>query len=255
MGHAVARTRVPTQRLAPAGVTRALWTIVVLLSLIGVAVVMRRTFAILAPAAVPAPRGAPAVAALDAGFRRHAVLTTIHIIPGLLFILLGPLQFVRRLRNRRPRLHRWTGRVAVASGMIIGSTALVMSPQMAIGGISETFATTFFAIFFLVALVKGFLAVRRRDFASHREWMIRAYAIGLAVTTIRPIVGILFATSKLTHLTPHDFFGAAFWLGFSMHAVAAEVWINMTRPRPRTDSLNTTEPKKSRRLGVLGVKT
>ena len=242
MGHAVVRTRVPTQRLAPAGVTRALWAMIVLLSLIGVAVVMRRTFAILAPAAVPVPRGAPDVAALDAGFRRHALLTMMHIIPGLLFILLGPLQFVRRLRNRRPRLHRWTGRVAVASGLIVGSTALVMSPQMSIGGISETFATTFFGIFFLVALVKGFLAIRRRDFTMHREWMIRAYAIGLAVTTIRPIVGVLFATSKLTHLTPHDFFGAAFWLGFSMQAVAAEVWINTTRPRVKGDSLTVAAP-------------
>ena len=42
------------------------------------------------------------------------------------------------------------------------------------------------------------------------------FAIGLAVATIRPIVGIFFATSRLTHLTPRDFFGTAFWLGFTL---------------------------------------
>jgi hypothetical protein len=60
--------------------------------------------------------------------------------------------------------------------------------------------------------------------------MIRVFAIGSAVAAIRPIVGIFFATRKLTHLTPHDFFGIAFWLGFTIQLMAAEIWINYTRP-------------------------
>jgi hypothetical protein len=67
--------------------------------------------------------------------------------------------------------------------------------------------------------------------------MIRAFAVGLAVAAIRPIVGVFFATSRLTHLTPHDFFGAAFWLGFTSMLLAAEVWINATRPRARPSSI------------------
>jgi hypothetical protein len=59
---------------------------------------------------------------------------------------------------------------------------------------------------------------------------IRAYSIGLAVTTIRPIVGVFFATSRLTGLTPRDFFGIAFWLGFTAHVVAAELWISRSAP-------------------------
>jgi hypothetical protein len=62
--------------------------------------------------------------------------------------------------------------------------------------------------------------------------MIRAYAIGLAITTIRLIVGIFFATSRLTGLTPYEFFGTAFWIGFVLHFIAAEVWIYKTRPAP-----------------------
>ena len=50
-----------------------------------------------------------------------------------------------------------------------------------------------------------------------------------AVATIRPIVGVFFATSRLTHLTPRDFFGTAFWLGFTMQLMVAEIWINYTR--------------------------
>jgi uncharacterized membrane protein len=208
---------------------RILWLITIFLVLIGVAIVVRRTLAFFAPSS-GSPRF-PEAAAMDASFASHRALTILHIFPGLLFVALGPFQFVRTLRNRRPRLHRWMGRIFVVSGIVIGSTALIMSPQMAIGGANETAATMFFAIIFLFCLIKGWLSIRRRKVALHREWMIRAFAIGLAVATIRPIVGIFFATRSLTHLTPHEFFGTAFWLGFTMHLIAAEIWINYTRPR------------------------
>jgi len=209
---------------------RILWAITLLLMLIGVAIVVRRTVALLAPS--PAPANFPAAAAMDAGFAPHPFLTMLHIAPGLLFILLAPLQFVRRLRNRKPKLHRWIGRVVLVCGVIIGSSALVMSPQMAIGGVNETAATMLFAIVFLFSLSKAFLHIRRGRVALHREWMIRAFAVGFAVASIRPIVGMFFATARLTHLTPHDFFGTAFWLGFTIQLMVAEIWINYTRPRP-----------------------
>src|SRR3979490_2716836 len=98
----------------------------------------------------------------------------------------------------------------MVSGLIIGSTALVLGPQMAIGGANEAAATTLFAIIFLFALIKAYLYIRQRNFALHREWLIRAFAIGLAVAAIRPIMGVFFATRRISHLTPHDFFGTAF---------------------------------------------
>ena len=205
---------------------RLLWTLTILLSLIGVAIVIRRLLFYASPRS-----GSPAP--LDANFRQHPRLTMVHIVPGLLFIVLGPFQFIRRLRTRRPALHRWMGRVFIVSGLVVGTTALVMGPQMAIGGVNETVATTFFATLFLFSLVRAFLYTRQGNVELYREWMIRAYAIGLAVATIRPIMGVFFATQRLTHLTPHDFFGTAFWLGFTAQLIAAEAWINYTRPYSR----------------------
>ena len=204
--------------------TRTIWVGTIVLSLIGVAVVTRRLLTLMN--AIPA--AGPTVG-LDAGFARHETLTIIHIIPGLLFMLLAPLQFVKRIRVRRPALHRWIGRTVVGLGMVIGGSALVMSPQMAIGGPTETAATTLFGCVFLFAMIRGFIYIRRGNRRLHREWMIRAFAIGMAVATIRPIVGVFFATSRLTHLTPHDFFGVAFWLGFTIQFLIAEMWIRYTR--------------------------
>ncbi len=52
--------------------------------------------------------------------------------------------------------------------------------------------------------------------------MIRAFSIGLAVTTIRPIIGMFFATGFSSGLTLREFFGTAFWIGFVLHLIAAE---------------------------------
>lgn len=203
---------------------RVLWIAVGLLSLIGVVVVVRRTVVLIGASAE----------GLDEGFATHRILTFAHIIPALLFILLGPWQFVRGIPSRHPRFHRISGRIFVASGLIVGTTALIMSPQMAVGGANETAATMLFAILFLFSLVTAFVKIRQRKVAQHREWMIRAYAIGLAVATIRPIVGVFFATQRLTHLTPHEFFGIAFWLGFTLQTIAAEVYINYARASQQT---------------------
>jgi hypothetical protein len=100
----------------------------------------------------------------------------------------------------------------------------------AIGGINQAAATTLFAMFFLFALCKAFWHIRRREIALHREWMIRAFSVGLAVATIRPIIGMFFATSRFSGLTPHEFFGMAFWIGFVLHLMAAEAWIRATLP-------------------------
>jgi uncharacterized membrane protein len=180
-------------------------------------------------------RGNPA-ASLDAGFAEHSRLTFVHIIPGALFLLLGPLQFIPKIRNRALRFHRWSGRVFLVCGGVIGVSALLMSFGMAIGGANETAATTLFALIFLFDLARAYTSIRKRRVSEHREWMIRAFAIGLAIATIRPIVGAFFAARMLS---PHEFFGIAFWIGFTVHLIAAEVWINYTRAMPTTIAAHT----------------
>jgi uncharacterized membrane protein len=204
--------------------TRFLWTAVIFLVVIGIAAVTRRTLVLFWPVQFEG-KASPAVA-LDAGFARHVALTLIHILPGGLFLVLAPLQFMPSLRQRHLQLHRWMGRILMVCGLIIGISALVMSYTMNIGGPNETAATTLFAIVFLYCLIKAYRHIRRKEVAIHREWMIRAFGAGLGVATTRPIVGMFFAFRRLT---PHEFFGIAFWLGFTITFLAAEAWVDYTR--------------------------
>jgi uncharacterized membrane protein len=208
---------------------RILWTAVILLALLGIAMAMRRTVVLFEPGR-PNAKDNPA-AALDSHFADHRTLTLTHILPGTLFMLLGPLQFVGRLRSTYPRVHRWSGRIFLTISAFVGVTGLTMAFRPTIGGVDEKAAIVLFGTLFLLALARGLWHALRREFREHREWMIRGYAIGLAVATIRPIMGAFFAAAALEGRRPEpkEFFGAAFWIGFTLQAIAAEIWINYTR--------------------------
>ncbi len=116
---------------------RTLWSAVILLALISVAVVVRRTTNLVLilingyhPPAAASNLTAAQLAALDDVFARYPVLTLIHILPGVLFMGLGPLQFNATLRARHRQWHRWSGRVYLICSLIIGVSALVMSVAM-----------------------------------------------------------------------------------------------------------------------------
>ncbi|MGI8958956.1 MAG: hypothetical protein ACR2IV_04170 [Bryobacteraceae bacterium] len=59
--------------------------------------------------------------------------------------------------------------------------------------------------------------------------MTRAVAILLGIATTRPVMGVFFAISARTHLGPNQFFGIAFWIGFSINAVVIELWLHSKR--------------------------
>jgi hypothetical protein len=206
-----------------------MWIAMLVLCVIAAAVVVRRITALMSP-----PKDTPAqLAGLDQVFANKKALTLTHIIPGLAFVLLVPFQLSRSWRNRYLRAHRWMGRISMILGVIIGGSALAMSSHP-IGGTLEASATIFFDLFFLFGLTKAYVHIRRREIAFHREWVIRAMSIALGIATVRPVMGFFFATSRLTGLTPHQFFGVAFWIGFSLTYVVGELWIRYTRRPSRS---------------------
>ena len=213
-------------RPANTSLKRLAWMAVCFLALIGLAAATHRILVLEYPQTFS--RGNSPAAVTDVGFNQHKVLTLVHIVPGVLFMVLGPLQLSRTIRSKHLAFHRWSGRLFLVSSLIIATSALIMSFRMSIGGANEIAATTFFALLFVFCLTKAFVHIRRREILLHREWMIRGFAIGLGVATVRPIVGAFFAARRLS---PHEFFGAAFWLGFIINLIAAEAWINYTRSR------------------------
>jgi hypothetical protein len=164
----------------------------------------------------------------DYRYAAYAWLAYAHIAPGVVYLLLTPLQFWRRFRSRHMRWHRRAGRVGIGAGVVSGVFAIIFGAFWSFGGPLQASASVIFGAYFVVALALAYRAIRQRDVYHHRRWMIRAFAVGVGIGTIRIWVG-LFQGFEL--LSFEDSFGPAFWLSFTLHALAAEVWLRW-RPEP-----------------------
>jgi len=128
--------------------------------------------------------GGPAVMPADQRFTGIPVALVAHVVGAAVFALVGAFQFVPRLR--RGSWHRRAGRALALSGLVVAASALWLTllypAQPGSGDLLYVFRLTF-ASAMAGCLVLGFAAIRRRDIATHRAWMIRAYAIGLGAGT------------------------------------------------------------------------
>ncbi|MCU1293670.1 MAG: hypothetical protein JWP08_2520 [Bryobacterales bacterium] len=182
---------------------------------ISVAVVARRLVAIV-HSSQSAP---PQLATLDAAFASHAALTVAHILPAMAFVLLTPFVFVRRTEAV------WAEQLLFPLGAVVGVTAYAMNTY-SIGGWVERSAVLLFNTLFLFSLARSYRYMRHGENLLKRRWMTRAVGILLGIATTRPVMGFFFATSRWTHLEPRQFFGIAFWIGFSINTIAVELWLH-----------------------------
>jgi hypothetical protein len=196
----------------PGWLKAGFWVCVV----IAVAVVVRRVVALLHPAQGGA--GASPMAGLDAAFSSHTALTLAHILPAVAFVVLTPFVLARRVGAA------WAERLFFPLGAWVGLTAYAMSVY-SVGGWVERSAVLFFNSLFLFSLARAYGWMRRGEAAEKMRWMLRAVGILLGIATTRPVMGVFFATSRLTHLEPRQFFGLAFWIGFSINTIAIELWL------------------------------
>ncbi|GLI26869.1 hypothetical protein ARHIZOSPH14_11110 [Agromyces rhizosphaerae] len=165
----------------------------------------------------PAPPGS-----IGEAYVAQPVLAYAHIVPGVLYLLLAPFQLSARFRDRHRLAHRRMGRVALALGVVSGVFGLAFGVPFAFGGPWESLAAAVFGAWFLVALLLAYRAIRRGDVRTHRRFMIRAFAVGVGVGTIRIWIGVFEATGVLTGEAA---FAPAFWLGFGLHVLVGELWL------------------------------
>jgi hypothetical protein len=130
--------------------------------------------------------GGPAIMPADHRFTGFPVALVLHIVGSAVFALVGAFQFAPRFRRRHPAWHRRVGRVLVVAGLLVVGSALWLTLFYAA---QPGTGDLLFLVRLVVApamagcVVLGFVAIRHRDVAAHRAWMIRAYAVGLGAGT------------------------------------------------------------------------
>lgn len=98
-----------------------------------------------------------------------------HVLTASLGLLVAPIQFSTRLRNRWPVLHRWTGWLYAACALISAPVTFLLSFFSSCRMCVPPFAI-WSALFLIVTALAVLMAVRR-NFEAHRQFMIRSWIL------------------------------------------------------------------------------
>lgn len=107
-----------------------------------------------------------------------------HAVAAAVALGLGGFQFVSALRRRWPRLHRGSGRVYVLACLLGALTALWIAPDASSGKLA-TFGFSVLAAAWIYTTLTAWRLAVQRDFAAHRRWMIRSFALTFGAVTLR----------------------------------------------------------------------
>lgn len=122
----------------------------------------------------------------NARFFAAPLPVVLHVISSVIFCNIGAFQFVPGFRRRKPNWHRLAGRILVPCGLIVAISGLWMTlfyPTVNFDGPFVYAARLLVGVAMVIFFYLGFVAIRRRNIAHHRAWMMRAYALGLGAGT------------------------------------------------------------------------
>jgi uncharacterized membrane protein len=156
---------------------------------------------------------------LRATFEAHRTGIYAHVFASLVALALGPFQFAARLRTARPALHRWSGRVYLGVGVLVGGAAGLYLAGHAFGGPVARLGFACLALAWLYTGLRAYIAIRARDVVSHRRWMVRNFSLTFAAVTLR-----LWLPASVAAGAPFDLaYAAVAWLCWVPNLVAAEL--------------------------------
>ncbi len=103
-----------------------------------------------------------------------------HTLAGTLALLIGPVNFSSRIRQRYRKLHRILGYVYVLSVFVGSFTGIALA-----SGRPGLPGTSMQAAAWMVCTTAAFIAARNRHLVQHRQWMARSYAVTFTFVSSR----------------------------------------------------------------------
>ncbi|ROO88303.1 putative membrane protein [Actinocorallia herbida] len=172
----------------------------------------------------------------------------VHAVGGGVALLLGPLQFAARLRERAPRLHRATGRIVLTAIAVGGAAGLLLAP-FSFAGPMGTAGFGSLALLWMLCALAAYRTIRRGNVAAHRRWATRLFALTYAGVTLRLWVLVLMPVLARTGVPEEDLFERAYalvpFLSWVPNLLIAELLLRRPSPgaaRPRTPRPSHPEP-------------
>jgi len=130
--------------------------------------------------------GGGEITSANARFHAAPVPVVLHILAAIPYSIVGAFQFAPGFRRRHRVWHRTAGAVLAGLGLTVALTGLWMTliyPWPESDGVILYVTRLIVGLAMAISILLALLAVRRRNFTAHGEWMIRGYAIALGAGT------------------------------------------------------------------------
>jgi len=117
-----------------------------------------------------------------------------HITFGGIALLIGWLQFSKKLRRKYINLHRWIGKIYVGAVLLSGPGGFYIAFH-ATGGLSPILGFSIGAVLWIVLTILGYTTIRKGKVEAHKKWMMYSYAGTFGAVTLRiwlPILILIF---------------------------------------------------------------
>lgn len=131
------------------------------------------------------PLGAAVHPEMTVVFLAHKVGIYTHVFASAVALFFAPLQLLTRLRRSLGSLHRWSGRIYLAGGVLPGGLSALYMSWFAFGGPVAKLGFACLALLWLYTGGQALRAIRRGATAEHRRWAVRNVSLTLAAVTLR----------------------------------------------------------------------
>ena len=103
-----------------------------------------------------------------------------HTLAGIFALVIGPINFSSRIRQRHLKFHRVLGRIYVISVFIGAATGVALA-----SGRPGFPGTCGQAAAWIVCTTAALITARNRQIIQHRQWMARSYAVTFTFVSSR----------------------------------------------------------------------
>ncbi len=111
----------------------------------------------------------------------------LHIFLGLLAILIGPFQFIKKIRNTNKTSHKVIGYVYTSSVLFSGLAGLIIA-QFAMGGWITTIGFSVLSFAWLFTTIMAISSIRCGNVLNHKKWMFLSYGLTFAAIIQRTLL-------------------------------------------------------------------
>ncbi len=157
---------------------------------------------------------------IDILFYKLAFFT--HVYTAVFVIPAGFTQFSGYIRRKFPLIHKYVGRVYAFVVIFLAGPSGFYMGVFANGGIAAQISFCLLAILWIYFTVLAVIRVKQGNIKSHREFLIRSFALTLSAITLRAWkYVIVFAFEP----RPMDVYEIVAWLGWIPNLIIAEIII------------------------------